>query len=146
MRIKLDTNPDGFLRADSANARRFVGPKLGPAATMTMAALVELADKLGGTVDVDPAEVAARVGLSPKGLERALQRLEAFDVVTRDGDGLTVREWIDVPTAAWREKAYPAELAAEFKMLIDSVIAAGPDIEVDTEPDGVSQPALGLAL
>jgi len=126
MRITLDPNPAGLLRANSDNTRRFVGPKLGPSATNTLATLVELADRAGGSTQVDTVQIAACVGLSTKGLQRALARLETFHVITRTGDELTVREWINAPTQTWREKTYPAELAAEFKTMIQSTTTARP--------------------
>ena len=144
MKIRLDTSVDGFLRADSRNARRFVGPKLGPAAMNVLATLGEVVDSVGGSAEVDLDEVAARVGLSERGLEKALDRLDAFDVVSRSGGELVVREWIDTPSAAWRADHYPVELAAEFKMLVDSVIAAQPSVEVEDEPCGPTQTELGI--
>ena len=126
MQIRINTDPDGFVRADSKAARRFVGPMLGPAATATLAASVELAERYGGFVDLEPDELAARIGLSEKGLDRALGRLEDFGIANRSEDEavLEVRQWVDVPTAPWREQHYPQELVNEFKLFVESARAA----------------------
>lgn len=136
MQIRIDTDTGGFVRADSKAARRFVGPLLGPAATATLAVSVELAERYGGFIDLEPDELAARVGITEKGLNRAIGRLENFGVAQRvRGDSaLEVRQWIDVPTSSWREHHYPEELANEFKLFVESARAAhqGRELAGDT--------------
>lgn len=148
MHIKLDTSPDGFVRADSKAARRFVGPMFGPAATATLAATVELAESYGGFVDLGVDELAARIGINESGLERTLKRLEDFGVVERSGGGddLVVRQWVDVPTATWREQNYPEELKNEFKLFVDSAIAAQQGIEVTEISPAAISPGEAVSL
>lgn len=114
MRLSVDQTRSGLLTPDGLAARRFLGPLLGPAALNTLAVIVELVNTNHQTTDIDPAELAARVGISETSFHRSLGRLSRLNVITHTADDLIAPHRISPPTADWRNRHYPQNLNREL--------------------------------
>ncbi len=149
--ITFDTEADGLLRYDSPEAEKFVGPVITPTGIRLLRVISEMADRRGGSVDVNLEELAGRCGVSEARIKKSIDLLchrNLASLSPAEGDGATsleIKQWLNPPRAGVCANKYPPALRDEYKEFMDTV---EPELDASATPAVVDtsaeQDSLGI--